>query len=174
MSSLNIESKGAVVVRGMDELVKKLDAAASVSVEETLNALGVQMKAVMGALIGDHETLKDAQEIRVQTWENGGYVALRPKGAGYRIKGKRYRRTTKSGRKRSDSIDGIKAWDLTKFTNDGHAIRRPLKLSKDYRPRIKVDYVLGKGYYDRTRKWAQIYGVKALEQLADKVEKALR
>ena len=60
----------------------------------------------------------------------GGYVAVRPSG-------------TDSG---PDSLNAI-----TNYLENGHAIRRPGGRSLRYRPRIKVLYVSGRGFYAAVR-----------------------
>lgn len=60
----------------------------------------------------------------------GGYVAVRPSG-------------TDSG---PDSLNAI-----TNYLENGHAIRRPDGRSLRYRPRIKVLYVSGRGFYAAVR-----------------------
>lgn len=76
----------------------------------------------------------DESHIRgIQAWvvgSGGGYVAVRPSG-------------TDSG---PDSLNAI-----TNYLENGHAIRRPDGRSPRYRPRIKVLYVDGRGFYAAVR-----------------------
>ena len=150
---------------GIDGLLQAFDAVTEDmqgGLETVLQALGKEMKAEMDKNIGGHPTLQNAQEIRVKIFSNGGYTAIRPKTGGYRIAGKKYKG------------NNIKAWDLTHFTNDGHMIRKPSGKSKRYRARIHTPYVTGKGYYERTRSWAESTAVREIndfaDQIADKLE----
>lgn len=170
---------GAVLVRGLDDLLQRMEEAEeSKQLEAALTALGDQMKEEMDRNIGEHDTLKNAQEVVVKIREDGsGYAAIKPKTGGYRITkgGKSYRvKVGKGGRGKRNTAEGIKAWDLTRFTNDGHAIRKPMRLSKNYRPRIKVPFVTGKGYYDKTRKWAESAAITAMNKLANEMAGGLR
>ena len=76
----------------------------------------------------------DESHIRgIQAWvvgSGGGYAAVRPSG-------------TDSG---PDSLNAI-----TNYLENGHAIRRPSGHSLRYRPRIKVLYVSGRGFYNAAR-----------------------
>ena len=60
----------------------------------------------------------------------GGYAAVRPSG-------------TDSG---PDSLNAI-----TNYLENGHAIRRPSGRNPRYRPRIKMLYVSGRGFYNAAR-----------------------
>lgn len=167
---------GAVAVSGFDDLIARFEAAEKEDrLEAVLCELGEQMQAEMNRNIGPHDTLKNAQELRTKIKEKkGGYVAIKPRTGGYRITGKRYLVKTKTGKHKAGTGDnGIKAWDLTRFTNDGHAIRTPKGQSKRYRARIKVPFVEGKGYYDKTRKWAESAGLAAINRLADEIAQDL-
>ncbi len=159
-NSFSYGGGGAVTLDGLDQLINKLEAAEQGSrLEPVLNELGEQMKAQMDSYIGNHKTLQDAQQVIVKIRDTGGgYVAIKPKLTGYKLAGK----SKYKGK-------ALKAWDLTRFTNDGHAIRKPKVASKNYRPRIKVPYVSGKGYYDKTRKWAESAAITAMNKLADEM-----
>ena len=167
------DSGGAAIVSGFDDLIARFEAAEkSDRLEAVLTELGEQMQAEMNRNIGPHDTLKSAQELKLKIREKGGYVAIKPK-SGLRIKGKSYRIKNKDGKYRAGSGEGIKAYDLTKFTNDGHAIRCPKGQNKRYRARINVPFVEGKGYYDKTRKWAESAGLAAINKLADEIAQDL-
>ena len=164
---------GGVAILGLDELIDRFQKAEqSDRLEAALYDLGDQLQEEMNRNIGNHPTLKNAQEVRVKIYDGGGYAAIKPKTGGYRITKNRkaYRaKVGKGGRGVRNTAEGIKAWDLTRFTNDGHAIRRPKAGSKYYRPRIHVPYVSGKGYYDRTRRWAQTTAVSEFNRVADEM-----
>lgn len=171
-------------IGGLDSLDKLIDRFSRIEdgseerLRDTLFQLEDDLRVAMDRFIGPHPTLQNAQETIVKIRpDRSGYVAIKPRTGGYRILkgGKSYRaKVGKGGRGKRSTAPGIKAWDLTRFTNDGHAIRRPKYRSKSYRPRIHVPYVSGKLYYDKTRRWAQMMAEPRIRKLADELAGELR
>ena len=95
--------------------------------------LGARMQAgvrsqIRGKINDAHGHISGVQARVVGS--GGGYAAVRPSG-------------TDSG---PDSLNAI-----TNYLENGHAIRRPSGRNPRYRPRIKMLYVSGRGFYNAAR-----------------------
>lgn len=94
----------------------------------------------------------------VRNWQEkhvgsgGGYAAVRPVGGA-------------SGKKSPAAITG--------YLERGHPIRRPSGGSKKYYPRIKVPYVDGRHFYQKTRETIEGKVISLVENFAEELAKEL-